>query len=275
MVDLITCKNEEDPIKNEGTRVFTTLYRNFSDVQGQITLELVVVSGLNLNSSKLSCMSSLRARMRMIESKMKELECSQDFSNYKSMGIFPDAQGQLTPQSLVRFDQISNSSEMLWMSSLPVSMKKIRSKIEALECSQHYTSIFSDAQGQITRQSLVRSGRISNSSEMLWMFSLPACMKKIRPKMKELECSQDFSHYKTMRIFPDAQGPLTPQSLVRSGRILNSSEMLCMSSLPASMKKIRSKMNALECSQHFPHYNPMGVIRCHGHQSSDPIWPKT
>ena len=39
--------------------------------------------------------------MRMIESKMKELECSQDFSHYKSMGIFPDAQGQLTPQSLV------------------------------------------------------------------------------------------------------------------------------------------------------------------------------
>ena len=63
--------------------------------------------------------------------------------------------------------------------------------------------------------------------------------------------------------------------LGRSGRISNSSEMLCMFSLPASMKKIRSKMKALECSQHFPHYNPMGAIRCHGHQSSDPIWPKT
>ena len=25
----------------------------------------------------------------------------------------------------------------------------------------------------------------------------------------------------------------------------------------------------------FPHYNPMGAIRCHGQQSSDPIWPKT
>ena len=36
------------------------------------------------------------------ELKMKALECSQDFSHYKSMGIFPDAQGQLTPQSLVR-----------------------------------------------------------------------------------------------------------------------------------------------------------------------------
>ena len=102
MVVLLTCKNKEDPIKNEGARVLTTLYINFSDPQGQITLELVVVSGRNFNSSKLSCMSSLPARMRMIDSKMKELECSQDFSHYKSMGIFPDAQGQLTPQSLVR-----------------------------------------------------------------------------------------------------------------------------------------------------------------------------
>ena len=159
---LLTCKYEEDPIKNEGARVDTTLYSNFSDAQGQIILVSVSVSGRNLNSSKPTCMSSLPARMRMIDSKMKELECSQDFSHYKSMGIFPDAQGPLTPQSLVR------------------------------------------------------SGRISNSSEMLWMFSLPA-----------------------------------------------------------SMKKIQSKMKALEWTQHFPHYNPMGAIRCHGHQSSDPIWPKT
>ena len=119
MVVLLTCKNEEDLIKNRGARVFTTLYINFSDTQGQITLELVAVSGQNLNSSKLLCMSSLPARMRMIVSKMKELECSQDFSHYKSMGIFPDAQGQLTPQSLVRSNQISNSVKTLWLSSLP------------------------------------------------------------------------------------------------------------------------------------------------------------
>ena len=91
----------------------TTLYSIFSDGQGQITLVLVSVSGRNLNSSKLSRMFSLPARMRMIDSKMKELECSQDFSHYKSMGIFPDAQGQLTPQSLVRSGRISNSFEML------------------------------------------------------------------------------------------------------------------------------------------------------------------
>ena len=160
---LVTCKYEEDPIKNEGARVDTTLYSNFSDAQGQLTLVLVSSRvSRNSNSSKLSCMSSLPARMRMIDSKMKELECSQDFSHYKSMGIFPDAQGQLTPQSLVL------------------------------------------------------SGRISNLSEMLWMFLLPA-----------------------------------------------------------SMKKIRSKMKALEWTQHFPHYNPMGAICCHGNHSSNPTWSKT
>ena len=138
MVFLVICKNEEDPIENVGARVFTTLYINFSDAQGQITLELVVVSGRNSNSSKLSCMSSLPARMRMIDTKMKEPEFSQDFSHYKSMRIFPDAQGQVTPQSLVRTGRISNSLEMLWMFLLPASMKKIRSKMKALECSQHF-----------------------------------------------------------------------------------------------------------------------------------------
>ena len=56
---LVTCKNEEDPLKNNGARVATT------------------------------------------------------FSHYKSMGIFPDAQGQLNPQSEVEPSRNSNSSDML------------------------------------------------------------------------------------------------------------------------------------------------------------------
>ena len=40
--------------------------------------------------------------------------------------------------------------------------------------------------------------------------------------MEELEWSQHFSHYKSMVIFPEAQGQLTPQSLVPSGQISNS-----------------------------------------------------
>ena len=48
--------------------------------------------------------------MKLIHTKMKELEWSQDFSHYKSMGIFQDAQGQLTPQSLVKSGPNSNLS---------------------------------------------------------------------------------------------------------------------------------------------------------------------
>ena len=107
------------------------------------------------------------------------------------------------------------------------------------------------------------------------MSLLPARMKMIKSKMKELEWSQDFSHYKSMGIFQNAQGQLTPQSLVESGPNSNLSEILWLFSLPASMKKIRSKMKALEWTQHFPHYNPMGAIRCHGNQSSYPTWSKT
>ena len=64
---LVTYKIEEDPIKIEGARVFTTININFTDDQGQVTPEFVMVSGRNLNSSKLSCMSLLPARMKMIQ----------------------------------------------------------------------------------------------------------------------------------------------------------------------------------------------------------------
>ena len=45
-----------------------------------------------------------------------------------------------------------------------------------------------------------------------------------------------FSHYKYMGNFLDAQGQLTPYSVARSGRNSSSSEILCMSLLPASIK---------------------------------------
>ena len=87
-------------------------------------------------------MSLIPARKKKTQLKIKALERSQDFSHYKSMGIFPDAEGQVTLQSMVRSGQISNSSKTLWLSSLPAKMKKIQSKMKALECSQHYTAIF-------------------------------------------------------------------------------------------------------------------------------------
>ena len=79
------------------------------------------------------------------------------------------------------------------------------------------------------------------------MSLFPARMKKIKLKMKALEWSLYFSHCKSMGIFSDAQGQLTPQSMVGSGGNFNSSETLWLSLLSAKMKKNQSKMMVLEC----------------------------
>ena len=84
------------------------------------------------------------------------------------MGIFPDAQGQPTPKSYVGSGQNSNLFKLLWLSSLPARIKKIHSKMNVLEWSQHYTSI------------------LKTLNEILWLYLLPAKMKKIQSKMEEL-----------------------------------------------------------------------------------------
>ena len=95
---LVACKNEKDPIKNEGARVVPTLFIDFSDAQGQLTQKSVMESCRNSNSPKLLWLTLLPARMKKISWKMKVPKWSQRFSHYKSMEIFPKAQGQLTHQ---------------------------------------------------------------------------------------------------------------------------------------------------------------------------------
>ena len=141
-------------------------------------------------------MSSIPARMMKIQLKMKTLECSQDFSHYKSMGIFPEAQGQLTLQSMVGSGQISNSSKTLLLSLLPAKMKNEGTRV--------FTTLyinFSDAQGQITLELVVVSGLNLNSSKLSCMSSLPERTRMIESKMKELECSQHFPHFKSIGFF--------------------------------------------------------------------------
>ena len=87
------------------------------------------------------------------------------------------------------------------------------------------------------------------------MVVLTNCKNEEDSSKKALEWSQHFSHYKSMGIFSNAQGQLTPQSLVQSCRISNPFEILWLSSLPARIKN-QSKMKKLEWSQDFPHYNP-------------------
>ena len=145
---LVACKNEEDPIKNEGARVVTTLFIDFLYTQRQITPKSVKESCPITYPSKLLWLTLLPARMKKIHWKIQVLEWSQPFSHYKSMGIFPNTQGQLTHKSFVGYCPISNTFEILWVFLLPARMKKIQSKMKALEWSQHYSLIFHTLKGR-------------------------------------------------------------------------------------------------------------------------------
>ena len=61
-----------------------------------------------------------------------------------------------------------------------------------------------------------------------------------------------FFHFKSVGIFSDAQGQLTLQSVVGSGRISNSYKLLYMLSLPSSTKMIRSKTVEKKWQHRFP-----------------------
>ena len=85
MVVLVTCKNEEDPIKNDGaSTVFTTIYIHFSDAQWQIT---------GVGGGFWSKFELIRAIMHILVTCQNEvdsiktlgLEWSKYFSHYKSM----------------------------------------------------------------------------------------------------------------------------------------------------------------------------------------------
>ena len=66
VVILVTCKNEEDPIKIEGARVATTQTIDFSNTQGQITPQSEVGSGRNSNLSEMLWMPLLLPRIKKI-----------------------------------------------------------------------------------------------------------------------------------------------------------------------------------------------------------------
>ena len=108
MVILHTCKNEEDPIKNEDARVLTRLYVVFSDAQGQLTPKSAV---------------EFCRKFKLIQAFIVVLvACKNEEDPIKNEGgrvltsllfDFSDAQGQLTPKSAAEFCPNSNSSKLL------------------------------------------------------------------------------------------------------------------------------------------------------------------
>ena len=144
--------------------------------------------------------------MKKIHSKLQSLERSQHFSHNKSMGIFSDAQGQVTHKSLI--ESCPNIKPIRDFMGVRVACKNEDDPIKN-EGARVVTTLFIDfshAQGQLTPKSVMESCRNSNPIKLLWLTLLPAIMKKIHWKMKVLEWSQRFSHYKSMGFFQTLKG---------------------------------------------------------------------
>ena len=108
MVILVTCKNEEDLIKNEDARVLTTLNIDFfnhsraanSAVKGQIWLKFELIQDVMV--------------ILVISKNEEDLIKNEGAIMLTTLNIdFTTTQGQLTPQSEVKSGRKSNSSEIL------------------------------------------------------------------------------------------------------------------------------------------------------------------
>ena len=108
MVVLHTCKNEEDPIKNEDTRVLTRLYVVFSDAQWQLTPKSAVEF-----CRKFELIQAFI--LVLVTSKNEEDPIKNEGGRVLTSLLFDfsDAQGQLTPKSAAEFRRNSNSSKLL------------------------------------------------------------------------------------------------------------------------------------------------------------------
>ena len=78
-------------------------------------------------------------------------------------------------------------------------------------------------------------------------------------KDEQASLATPFSHYKSMGNFLDSQGQLTLQSVACPGRNSNSSEIFCMSLLPASIKRIGSKATEKSGDTIFPIISQWGA----------------
>ena len=187
--------------------------------QGHVTPKWLIRSSQNSNSSEILWLSWLPAILTKIRSKMNDLAWRQRFPIISLWEIFRRSR-QLTPYSVVQSGRESNSSETLCMSSLPASIKRIGSKTTEKRWRHHNMSIENliRPQEHVTRKWLIRFSRNSNSSEILWLFWLPANLTKIRSKMNELALRHHFPIISLWEMFRSSRaanfivsGPIWPE----------------------------------------------------------------
>ena len=145
----------------------------------------------------------------MIESKVKALSSGQHFLREKNF----IAQGRIIPKWIVRFGPKSNSSGILCkFGEDPIQMK-------SLSFGQHFPhyksmkAVIKALKGQVTPKSIFRSGRNSNSPEIVCLSKLSASLIKIQLKIKKAMLRP-----RTNMVFFSTQRQVTPKWIVRSGR---------------------------------------------------------
>ena len=110
--------------------------------------------------------------------------------------------------------RIMNPSEILWLSSFPAKIKKKPIKNEGARVA---TTLFFFRRSRAA-YSIVRDGILSKFKLIqAFMVGLVTCKNEEDPSNNGgTRVVTTFFHYKSMGIFPDAQGQLTHKSLVRS-----------------------------------------------------------
>ena len=169
----------------------------------------------------------------MIRSKIKLLSCPQHFLRCKSMGKIFNAQGHVTEVNSPLWPEMELLQD-LCMSSLSASLKKIRSKLKALWCPQLFFHC-SRAGNSVV------NGQMWPEFEFVW--DSPGYLQVWWWYDKK------WGHFCVYNIFSiinmgknfGAQGRVTPKRVVRSGLKSHLCEILCLSWLSASLKKITWK----------------------------------
>ena len=125
--------------------------------------------------------------------------------------------------------------------------------------------------GQVTPKSIVWSGQNSLVRDFTPVQMICKSHNPIKTKKAMLWTVSIWHFFGT-------QGQVTAKWIVRSGRNSNSSEILWLSWLPASLKMIWSKVKALSSRQHFLHHTVYGKNFCRSRASNSKvnglIWPK-
>ena len=180
---LDTCKFCEDQIKNDREK------------GGDTWVLLVAMTTTVLNQSSPKPNAALSHTPMMLHIKFDQ-EWPTDLRDIhvwkcKYMSNYSGAQGHVIPKWLTRSSRNLN----LFQNFMPVLVTSkfdedpIKNKRASLETAfSNYTSMgnFLDAQGYLIPKGGVRSGRNSNYSEILSLFSLPASLTTIGSKLKVL-----------------------------------------------------------------------------------------